>query len=240
MFKLGTPYDWEKHYYDKKILPDHNKEFAEKVIATIQKWALFIDHHKNTYSNLSFEITRIVQISRFLDSFSKELHKYEALIETVIETDRLMKKKVSDVKADLQKLQEGASELQDQKEVELKKIHGKLLLDKRSVATLIWELKHIIEKEIKRRRSCKPKLRLSPPPDERQSGDPSYRRRWELIAKIIFDFFAPLYGPYKVTVGDVTVERDNSHLFPFPFSAEAIRRHAYRYKPPEGSPRISL
>ncbi len=56
---------------------------------------------------------------------------------------------------------------------------------------LILAIKLLIENEIKRRKSQKPPLRLSPLPHERSIDYPSYKNQWKLVTKLL-NYFYPL------------------------------------------------
>jgi len=85
----------------------------------------------------------------------------------------------------------------------------KMQEDQKVLASFIWDLRHTVEQEVKRRTASK--LPLSP---DKRLGAPSYRKRWKLVSDVLNYWFR-----YTNKVGNL-----------IPYSETAVRKFANRYK----------
>lgn len=203
-----------ENYYEKKILPDNNPEFAKNVLNVFCTWSLSISYHHVQIENYKFEIDWSSVMLKNLNAFWLESLRYESLLkEFADEANRKrLLKNLARVRTDLKTFVKEAKKLHDKSWREKEVHRAKLINDNKSKAFLIWELKKIIEQESQRRRSCRPKLSLSPPKRKRDIDFPSYRKQWKLITDLIQDFYSNIDG------------------IAFPNGEEGVRKLAYRYK----------
>ncbi len=197
-----------ERYCTEDILPDKNPRFVEKLEEVFHKY--FPNFYRRFIVILTDESDFLKGILEKLNRFSDDCNMYEEIVRehADAESKEQMLGNVARVLADMRKLIGEAKELDKTVRDTLHeyKERKKMQEDRKVLASFIWDLRHTVEQEVKRRTASKLPLFYS-----KSHGAPSYRRRWKLVSDV-------LYFWYKRSKN------------PIPFGEEAVRKFANRYK----------
>lgn len=218
-----------QEFYDKKILPDNNPEFVKRVLRVVSiyscynlfEYSITYLNEKTRKSSVDFVEKHLLSTLNELNRFSTMINNYGKIVRLVFQSSQTadiikeLKKNLELLEVDINKkgnsIEAFMGDVKD-----LPELHSKLFIDKIKMAEITWDLRKVIKDEIKLRREQGKKL--SPPKREREVKYPTYRKEWELTAKILNYFFKRNSIP-------------TNDIFPrFPISEDAIRQFANRYK----------
>jgi len=207
-----------ERYCSEGILPDPNPSFVEKLEEVFHK---YFPHFYGRFLRLLTDESDLLEgIVKKLNRFSDDCKMYEKIVREHADADskEQMLGNADRVLADVRKLIGEARELDKTVRDRLHeyKERKKMQEDQKVMASFIWDLRHTVEQEVKRRIASK--LPLSP---DKRPGAPSYRKRWKLVSDVLNYWFR-----YKNGVGNL-----------IPYSETAVRKFANRYKDhPSDSP----
>lgn len=227
--------------FDAAILPDRNERFVKAVLEIVDE-------------RLGPPALRSIRNILLLPAFELERKRLHDIRSHLKKTDRPKLEATSDERANLlrefethfNKAQSVLDELIQLVENERANLSDPSNLDLRiMVADVIWLLKELIEKEIKRRRVGGVKERLSSIRRYDSKEQPSYNKQWKLVAELLNFFYKRIMvlsaHQIKNLVEPVikfdslvslveTLESEIVSGSPIPKNAVTVQQYAKRYR----------